>query len=334
MKDAFARTLYRIAKTRPNVVIVVADISPAGSMAPFREEFPDRFVNVGVAEQNMIGLCAGLALRGCTAFAYSIATFSVYRPFEQIRVDLCYQNLPVTVVGIGGGVAYSTLGGTHHAQEDIGVLSALPNMAVVAPCDPLETEAATWACAGRDGPTYLRLGKAGEPNLTAEAPESFVFGKVRTIKSGRDTCLLSYGPIVKMALDSAAGLEAAHGCSVAVVSVHTLKPLDVAGIARLLSQYETVVVVEEHSERGGLAAMVKQVAWDYRAECALQTFSLKDEFVHEFGSHADLLRAHGLSAAIIREKVGATLTRKGQGHGRNQPLGPVPAFQAPHRRTG
>jgi transketolase len=334
MRDTFARTLYQIAKAKPNVFIVVADISPAGSMGPFREEFPDRFINVGVAEQCMIGVCAGLALRGCTAFAYSIATFSAYRPFEQIRVDLCYQNLPVTVVGIGGGVSYSTLGGTHHAQEDIGVLSALPNMAIVAPCDPLETEAATWACATRNGPAYLRLGKAGEPNLTADAPEPFVFGKVRRIKPGRDVCILSYGPIMKMALETAAGIETTHGCSVAVVSVHTLKPLDTAGIAQLLDQYETLIVVEEHSERGGLAAMVKQIAWDQRAGCALHTFSLKDEFIHEFGSHKDLLRAHGLSEAIIRDQVAAILARKGQGHGRNQPHGPLPALPAPHRRAG
>src|SRR5262249_60026911 len=125
----------------PNVFIVVADISPAGSMAPFREEFPDRFVNVGVAEQSMIGLCAGLALRGCTAFAYSIATFSAYRPFEQIRVDLCYQNLPVTVVGIGGGVSYSTLGGTHPAQEAVAVLRPLHNTALHHPRTPLHTAA-------------------------------------------------------------------------------------------------------------------------------------------------------------------------------------------------
>ncbi|HMF12169.1 MAG TPA: transketolase C-terminal domain-containing protein [Gemmataceae bacterium] len=333
MRDTFARTLYQIAKTKPNVFIVVADISPAGSMGPFREEFPDRFVNVGVAEQCMIGVCAGLALRGCTAFAYSIATFSAYRPFEQIRVDLCYQNLPVTVVGIGGGVSYSTLGGTHHAQEDVGVLSALPNMAIVAPCDPLETEAATWACARRNGPTYLRLGKAGEPNLTADAPEPFVFGKVRTIRPGNGVCILSYGPIVRMAVKVAADIEA-HGCSVAVVSVHTLKPLDVTGIAELLSRFETVVVLEEHSERGGLAAMVKQVAWDRAARGELLTFSLKDDFIHEFGSHADLLRAHGLTETIIRDRVAAALVRKGQGHGRTQPPGSIPAFQTPHRRAG
>src|SRR3989338_5892158 len=166
MRDAFARTLYEIAKREPNVFIVVADISPAGSMAQFRKEFPDQFINVGVAEQSMISLCAGLALRGCRAFAYTIATFSIYRPFEQVRDDLCYQNLPVTVVGIGGGGFFCLLGGTHHAQEDIAVMGALPNMTILAPCDPLETEAATRACAKHKGPVYLRLGKAGGTALT------------------------------------------------------------------------------------------------------------------------------------------------------------------------
>lgn len=303
MRDAFARTLYQVAKKKPNVFIVVADISPAGSMAPFREEFPDRFINVGVAEQAMIGLCAGLALRGCTAFAYTIATFSIYRPFEQVRVDLCYQNLPVTVVGIGGGVSYSTLGGTHHAQEDIAVMGAIPNMAIIAPCDPLETEAATWVCADRTGPTYLRLGKAGEPVLTAEAPEPFEFGKLRLLKAGADVCIISYGPIMKMAFEVASRIEREQGRSVAVVSAHTLKPLDVEGTVRILSGFEEVVVVEEHSERGGLGGQVKQIAWDHRASCGLHTFALKDAFIHEFGAQRDLWNAHGLSPAVIYDAV-------------------------------
>jgi transketolase len=302
MRDTFARTLYEIAKADPRVFIVVADISPAGSMAKFREEFPERFINVGVAEQSMIGLCAGLALRGCRPFAYTIATFTIYRPFEQVRDDLCYQNVPATVVGIGGGVTYSTLGGTHHSQEDVAVMGAIPNMAIIAPCDPAETEAATRVCAQREGPTYLRLGKAGEPNLTAQAPEAFKFGKVRTIKPGTDVCILSYGPIMKMAFDVAVRIEE-QGRSVAVTSVHTLKPLDTQGIARILTRFPQVVVVEEHSERGGLAAQVKQIAWDHRARCDLRTFSLKDEFIHVFGSHADVLAAHGISAGTIFESV-------------------------------
>jgi transketolase len=304
MRDTFARTLYQIGRQDPRVFIVVADISPAGSMAKFREEFPERFVNVGVAEQSMIGLCAGLALRGCKPFAYTIATFSLYRPFEQVRDDLCYQNVPVTVVGIGGGLTYSTLGGTHHSQEDIAVMGAIPNMAIIAPCDPAETEAATWACVARQGPTYLRLGKAGEPILSADAPEPFVFGKSRLLKEGSDVCLLSYGPIVKMAFEVAARVEE-EGRSAAVVSVHTLKPLDVDGVAGYLSRFNQVVVIEEHSERGGLAAQVKQIAWERGAKCDLRTFSLKDEFIHVFGTHPELLAAHGLSAGPIFESISA-----------------------------
>jgi len=138
VRNTFSETLYAEATANPDVYIVVADISPAGSMAKFSSEYPERFINVGVAEQSMIGIAAGLALKGCQPFAYTIATFSLYRPFEMIRDDLCYQNLPVTVVGMGAGVIYSTLGGTHHTQEDIAIASALPNMQVLAPCDPLE----------------------------------------------------------------------------------------------------------------------------------------------------------------------------------------------------
>src|SRR3982750_2951249 len=138
MRNKFADTLYECGKKNPRVAIVVADISPAGSMGKFRDQYPDRFINVGVAEQSMIGICAGLALKGCQPFAYTIATFTLYRPFEMVRDDLCYQNLPVTVVGMGAGVIYSTLGGTHHTQEDIAIAGAIPNMQILAPCDPLE----------------------------------------------------------------------------------------------------------------------------------------------------------------------------------------------------
>lgn len=303
MRDSFARTLYQVACKQPNVFIVVADISPAGSMAQFRQEFPDRFINVGVAEQSMISICAGLALRGCKAFAYTISTFAIYRPFEQVRVDLCYQNLPVTIVGIGGGVSYSTLGGTHHAQEDIAVMGSIPNMSIIAPCDPRETEAATWACAAHNGPVYLRLGKAGEPDLTAAAAESFQFGRIRLLKRGNGACVVSYGPVMKMAMEVASRMEQTFSGGVAVYSAHTLKPLDREGLASIMKRYDTVVVVEEHSERGGLAAQAKQVAWDSGSRCRLHTFSLQDQFIHLYGAHQDLLNAHGLSVDNICDAV-------------------------------
>ena len=192
MRNTFSETLYECAKADSDIYIVVADISPAGSMAKFQTEYPERFINVGVAEQVMIGMAAGLALKGCRPFAYTIATFSLYRPFEMVRDDLGYQNLPVTVVGMGAGIIYSTLGGTHHTQEDIAVAGAIPNMQILAPCDPLECIDATRFCAkDSQGPMYLRIGKAGEPRLTENAVEPFVFGKLRYLRRGIDVCILS-----------------------------------------------------------------------------------------------------------------------------------------------
>jgi transketolase len=311
MRNSFANAFYELAKNDRRIFLVVADITAAAGVASFEKESPERFINVGVAEQMMIGMSAGLALRGCIPFAYTIATFTIYRPFEQVRVDCCYQNLPVKLVGVGGGVNYSTLGSTHHAQEDVALMSALPNMTVLAPCDPAEAAVITRACVEKvPGPVYLRLGKAGEPDLTANAPDALQFGKIRFIKRGNDVCLLSYGPITKMAFDVAGRIESGTGRSVAIVSVHSLKPLDEEGIAKLLAHYPVVGVIEEHAPYGGLGPRVKEIAWDTGARCALRTFALRDEFLHTYGSHADLLKAHGLDP----ERISAELTRSMAAH--------------------
>jgi transketolase len=304
MRNRFADVFYELGKTDPRLCVVVADISPAGSIAKFRSEFPDRFVNTGVAEQIMIGMTAGMAQRGLRPFAYTIATFALFRPYEFVRDDLCYQNLPVTVVGIGGGVTYSTLGGTHHAQEDISIACTLPNMSVIAPCDPAEAEAATrWCATQEQGPVYLRLGKAGEPDLTSKASTPWTFGKIRQLRPGSDVAILSYGPITKKAMDIADKL-AASGRSAAVYSVHTLKPLDREGIAQVLASFEQVIVVEECAPNGSLAMRVKELAWDTQARCRLDVFTLQDAFIHCYGSHDDLLAAHGLSVDRISQQVG------------------------------
>jgi transketolase len=305
MRNTFSEALYKAATGNPDVYVVVADISPAGSMGKFRDQYPERFINVGVAEQSMIGICAGLALKGCQPFAYTIATFTLYRPFEMVRDDLCYQNLPVTVVGMGSGVIYSTLGGTHHTQEDIAIAGALPNMQIIAPCDPAECTEATHYCAQqRKGPVYLRLGKAGEPNFTDKALDPWQFGKLRYIRRGADVCILSYGIIMHKAMALAQRFEA-QGKSVSVVSCHTLKPLDVAGIEAALHRHKQVIVIEEHAPQGGLASRTKQIAWDSRAQCRLDTFTLQDAFIHNYGSHDDLLAAHGIELGAIAAQVGA-----------------------------
>jgi transketolase len=302
VRNTFAKTFHEAAQKDSRLCVVVADISPAGAMDQFRKQFPDRFINTGVAEQIMIGICAGMSMRGLKPFAYTIATFALYRPFEFIRDDLCYQNLPVTVVGIGGGVTYSTLGGTHHAMEDVAIASAIPNMRVLAPCDPEETRAATqWCVAQEEGPVYLRLGKAGEPLITQDA-EPFAFGKVRLLREGHDACILGYGPVLKLGMDAAGKLET-RGISVAVASVHTLKPLDHEGIAGLLSRFSRVVILEEMVPRGGLGESVKAIAWDSRQSCEIKCLSLKHEFIHSYGSHAELLAVHGIEVETIERAI-------------------------------
>jgi transketolase len=304
MRNHFADTFYEIGKADPRQCLVVADISPAGSIARFRGEFPRRFINTGVSEQIMIGMAAGMAQRGLRPFAYTIATFALYRPFEMVRDDLCYQNLPVTIVGIGGGVSYSTLGATHHAQEDVSIACSIPNMNVIAPCDPAETEAATRWCAQQQiGPVYLRLGKAGEPDLSGGATAPWIFGKVRMLRKGDDVCILSYGPITKRAFEVADRFMAS-GRSAAVMSVHTLKPLDTAAIVDILGRFAHVVVIEECAPNGSLSARVKELARDNAAVCRLDAFTLRDEFIHCYGSHDDLLAEHGLSTAKICAHLG------------------------------
>ena len=299
MRNKFADVFYEMGKKDPRLAIVVADISPAGSIAKFRDEFPDRFVNTGVAEQIMIGMTAGMAQRGMRPFAYTIATFTMFRPYEFIRDDLCYQNLPVTLVGIGGGVTYSTLGATHHAMEDVALASALPNMRVIAPCDPLEVEAATrWCATQGEGPVYLRLGKAGEANFSVNAETPWEYGKIRYLRRGVDVCIFTYGPIVKMAWAVADKLEV-DGKSVSIISVHTIKPLDEDGIRQALMSHKEAVVLEEMIPTGGLADKVKSLAYDNKADCVLKCFTLKDEFIHNYGSHEDVLEAHGLSTEKI-----------------------------------
>jgi transketolase len=282
VRATFAKTFAELAEKDERLALICADIFPSGPLEAFKEKHPQRFVNTGVAEQIMIGMAAGMAMRGLRPFAYSIATFALYRPFEFVRNDLAYQGLPVTVVGIGGGVTYSMLGGTHHAMEDVAVAAAVPNMRVIAPCDPYETaEATKWCAAQTEGPVYLRLGKAGEPELGGDFP--WEYGKVRMLRQrGRRTCVIGYGPILKMAMEID---------DVDVCSVHTLKPLDEDGIVDLLTAYSRVVVLEESVPY--LWPLVRA-----RNKRALR-LTLKDQFIHAYGTHDEVRAAHGLTKEAL-----------------------------------
>ena len=299
MRNKFSETLANLANKNKNIYIVVADISPAGKRETFQKNHKNRFINVGVAEQTMIGVCAGLAASKKIPFAYTIATFSLYRPFEMVRDDLCYQNLPVTIVGMGAGTIYSTLGGTHLSQEDISVARSLPNMKILAPCDPLELEECIKYCVkNKKGPIYLRIGKSGEKNFTSDKAEKWSFGKIRRIVQGNDVCIISYGPIIKKAFDIKDFLIKKN-IQPSIYSCHTLKPIDENGFKKIFSKYKKIITIEDHSKIGGLGSIIKELAYEHKYNKNIISFSLDDEFKHNYGNQENLLGDHKLSSKKI-----------------------------------
>jgi transketolase len=303
MRNRFADVFYELGKHDPRLCILVADISPAGSIEKFRKNFPNRFVNTGVAEQVMIGMAAGMAQRGLRPFVYTIATFALYRPFEFIRNDICYQDLPVTIVGIGGGLSYSTLGATHHAQEDIAVASTLPGMRIITPSDPAEVEAATrWCATQNSGPVYLRLGKAGEPDITTSLEDDWEFGKLRTLRIGNDLLILTFGTISSSVLKVVDKL-AVKGIYVQLVTASTLEPLDLEFLGDLVSRHNLILVVEEHISFGGLAYRIRNYLQQVHWRGQFDSQSLPNSFSHVYGKLGDLHEAFGLSESDIERKV-------------------------------
>ena len=303
MRDKFADVIYKIGKKNRKIAVLVADISPAGSISDFKNEFPERFINTGVAEQSMIGIAAGLALKGMRPFCYTIATFALYRPFEMVRVDLCYQNLPVTIIGMGAGLVYSTLGGTHHTMEDIAVATAIPNMTVICPCDPEEMKLATeWCALKSKGPVYMRLGKKGEKTFTKNAIDSFKIGKIRKVTNGKDVAIITYGTLISMSFEVKEKLNNKN-IKASIFSCHTIKPLDEIGILKILKDFKKVIIMEEHVPNGGLKDKVLSLAFKNKVKSEIKTFTLKDKFIHFYGSHSELLNVHGLSSNKIVSQI-------------------------------
>ena len=281
MRNRFSEELVKIANKDKTVHIVVADISPAGSMETFQKKYKERFINVGVSEQAMIGIAAGLALQKKKVFVYTIANFSLYRPFEMIRNDLCYQKLPVIVVGMGSGTIYANLGGTHLTQEDISIARSLPNMKILAPCDPEElTDCLNYCAKNKEGPIYLRIGKSGEKIFT-KSSEKWKFGKIRKVKDGNKIAVLTFGPIIKMAFQAAEELKSKK---VSIYSCHTLKPFDNETIKKIFDKYEKIIVLEDHSVIGGLGSIVKELAYQFKFKKRIEHLALKDSFLKEYSN--------------------------------------------------
>ncbi|MBT3886953.1 MAG: hypothetical protein HOO19_05995 [Rhodospirillaceae bacterium] len=295
MRDAFIAALHDIAAEDDRVMLLSADIGFA-VFDKFRDDYPGRYMNLGVAEANMIGVSAGLALSDMRPFAYTIIPFLTMRAFEQIRVDVCAQNQPVVIVGVGGGLSYGVLGPTHHATEDLAVMRALPNMTIVMPSDPAEARAATRAAHDHDGPVYIRLGKNGEPALTDYS--NFQIGKAAEVRSGSDVTIVSGGPILKVALEAADALEQ-DGLSCRVINIHTVKPIDADAILQAAVETNAMIVLEEHSIIGGLGSAVSEILAENAVGKPFKRIGIPDMFCHTVGSQEYHWQEQGFTAGEV-----------------------------------
>jgi transketolase len=290
MRTTFIETLVELAASDERIHLLTADLGYS-VLEKFRDAYPRRYTNVGVAEQNMIGIAAGMALCGKVVFVYSIANFPTLRCFEQIRNDVCYHGANVKVVAVGGGLAYGAQGYTHHGVEDLAVLRALPGMTVTAPGDPIETRLVTAALAAHPGPGYLRLGKANEPRVHERIP-SFRLGHAIPVRTGSQVTLISTGAMLQESV-RAVDVLAGRGVSAGVLSMPTVKPLDTEAIVSAAMRTGAIVTVEEHSVTGGLGSAVGDVLAEAGSACLFRKFGLPDEVHHEIGSQMYLRRRAG-----------------------------------------
>jgi len=307
VRTSFIETLCALANEDERIWLLTGDLGYS-VLESYARAFPNRYVNIGVAEQNMAGIAAGLARCGKIVFTYSIANFPTLRCLEQIRNDVCYHEGDVKIVAVGGGFTYGAQGYTHHGVEDLAIMRALPNMTVVAPGDPVETRLATRAIASRPGPCYLRLGKANEPVVHKLVP-AFTIGKAIQLRDGRDVTLISTGGMLQETMDVAKRL-APNGIEARVLSMHTVKPVDVEAIIKAARETGAVVTVEEHRLTGGLGTAVADVLAQALARLPrFCKFGVPDEIYHAIGSQAYMKRLAGdlfeTVQALLRQRLAA-----------------------------
>lgn len=298
MRDAFVQELVEVAESDSRVMVVTGDLG-YGVLNRFRERFPDRFINAGVAEQNMTGVAVGLALEGRVVFTYSIANFGTLRCLEQIRNDACYHDADVKVVAVGGGFSYGALGISHHATEDLSVMRALPNITVVAPGTLWEARQAARALVNTPGTAYIRIDKSAARDEADTGKREFSLGKARVVRKGSDVTLASTGGIQGEVLAAAEQL-ARMGVGARVLSFHTLKPLDVESLTVAAMETGGLVTIEEHTVEGGFGGAVAEALLEVGAiPCCFRRVGLRAGFSSIVGSQAYLRQVYGIHAGAI-----------------------------------
>ena len=302
MRDAFVKVLNEEAAANPDIMLLVGDLG-FGVVAAFGDTYPKQFLNCGVAEQSMVGIAAGMAASGRRPFVYSISNFPTLRPLEQIRNDVCYHGLGVTIVSVGAGLAYGSLGYTHHAVEDMSILRALPGMRVYSPADAYECRAAVREILADPSPAYLRLGKNKEP-LMHGGEIDLSTGAPLLIREGTDVTVVVAGPIVTQALAVADELDA-QGTSVRVMTCPVIKPLNAEAIRAAAEGTCGIVTLEEHTVLGGFGSAVLEGFAVNGWRTPILPLGLEDKATHIIGDQEWLRQRAGLSDAYVRDRIAA-----------------------------
>lgn len=299
-RSGFGAGLLELGKQNPKVLALCADLTGSLKMDAFQKAYPDRFVQCGIAEANMIGVAAGMTIGGFIPFAGTFANFATGRVFDQIRQSICYSGKNVKIAASHAGVTLGEDGATHQILEDIGLMRMLPGMTVIVPADYNQTRAATLALAQHEGPAYLRFGRPVVPNFTSDDGSDFQIGKAQVLREGNDAVIFACGHLVWQALLAADRLDN-EGIHVAVVNIHTIKPLDEAAILHWAQRTGHVVTAEEHQRAGGLGDAVAQVLSQHLP--TPQAYVAVNDSFGESGTPAQLLAKYGLDADAVYAAV-------------------------------
>ena len=302
MRTAFSDTLVRLAKADPNILLLTGDHGYA-LFDEFRRECPAQYINAGIAEQNMVGMAAGLSRTGFRPFVYGLSAFIPVRVVEQIKIDVAHDHLPVIFIGDGAGFVYSYLGTSHQSTEDIACTRAIPNLSVYSPADRFEVAACMVLAYQAKGPVYLRMGNSDRGDVHEVEPQAKA-GNLLLTKPGQATevAFIATGSLVRTAMDIAFSSYP----SAAVWSAPFIKPIDINQVAKICAQSRAVVVLEEHSVLGGLGSVVSEIASEF-APVRILRVGVQDRFSHNCGSYEYLLQEHGLNRAAIEQRIRAFL---------------------------
>lgn len=302
MRDAFFDSLYKIAKDDPRVILITSDTG-AICHNNFRKDLKHQYLNVGIAEQNLVGVAAGLAMAGKIIYIYAIVPFVTMRCYEQIRIDLCYMNLPVTIVSIGAGYDYSTLGPTHHGTEDIALMRVLPGMTIFSPSDSIMSYAIAGISYKLPGPKYIRLDRTGFPLIYKDKKEDFLKG-MTILRRGGDICIVATGRMTYRALEVAKRLSA-QSIQASVVDLHRIKPLNKDLLFEIVSKSSRIVTLEEHFITGGIGSIIAEMLIDEGSGIKLKRFGIPNQFCRRCGDREYLqdlveLSLGGLTKSLVK----------------------------------